>query len=341
MTGPALIKGLVTVVVPARNEERYIDGALAAIRSQSYRELEILVVDGRSEDRTTEIVRRHEAEDARVRLVDNPRRIVPAAQNTALAAARGEWLVTIGAHATVDKDYIATAVDHLRTGNWAAVGGKVCTFGETPFGRAVTKAMGSWAGVGGARYDYASEAQAIEHVPFPAYATELVKQVGGWDERLIANSDVELNWRVGRVGRPLLFEPRMEIHYRGSQTPRELAHQYRRYGRGKGTMALIDPRALRARHFAPVGLALWLFAAGLAGVRHPRVAVAMLLPYKVGVTVAGLRVARTLRWSERLLAPLALGIMHTAYGFGTLEVLASGARLQRRDPGQSLSGRTS
>ncbi|HUR48286.1 MAG TPA: glycosyltransferase [Acidimicrobiales bacterium] len=316
--------GLVTVVVPARNEERYIRRALEEIRLQSYAALEILVVDGGSDDRTREIVAEQATADPRIRLIDNPRKVIPAGQNLALESARGAWLVTIGAHSTVNRDYIAIAVGHLRSGGWGAVGGRVCTYGETRFGNAVTCAMGSWAGVGGARYDYSEQAQAIEHVPFPAYPTELIRRLGGWNERLIANSDVELNWRVGQTGRKLLYEPRMEIRYRGSQTPRELARQYRRYGRGKGTMAVIDPRSPRPRHFAPVALVLWVTLALTTGRRRPRAAALKLLPYTVGSIGAGMRAGRRLPWRERLLVPYALWLMHICYGFGTLEGLARG-----------------
>ena len=63
--------GPVTVVVPARDEERTIDLCLAGLRKQDYADLRIVVVDDASTDRTAEIVRRHAAEDPRVRLVSS------------------------------------------------------------------------------------------------------------------------------------------------------------------------------------------------------------------------------------------------------------------------------
>ena len=61
--------GPVTVVVPARDEERAIDRCLTGLRRQDYADLRIVVVDDASTDRTAEIVRRHADEDPRVRLV--------------------------------------------------------------------------------------------------------------------------------------------------------------------------------------------------------------------------------------------------------------------------------
>ncbi|WP_063747182.1 glycosyltransferase [Saccharothrix sp. NRRL B-16314] len=63
--------GPVTVVVPARNEERTIDGCLSGLRKQDYADLRIVVVDDASTDRTAEIVRRHAEEDPRVRLISS------------------------------------------------------------------------------------------------------------------------------------------------------------------------------------------------------------------------------------------------------------------------------
>ena len=61
--------GLVSVIVPAKDEEANIRGALETLRAQDYPDLEVIVVDDRSRDRTAEIVREVAAADPRVRLV--------------------------------------------------------------------------------------------------------------------------------------------------------------------------------------------------------------------------------------------------------------------------------
>ena len=69
-------KPFVTVVVPARNEERYIERCLYSLAAQDYprERLEVLVLDGMSTDETTRIVSRFAAESTLdLRLIENPR----------------------------------------------------------------------------------------------------------------------------------------------------------------------------------------------------------------------------------------------------------------------------
>ena len=77
----------VSVILPVRNEEKYIEAALAAVTGQDYPadRMEIIVVDGMSTDGTREIVGRLAANDTRVRLCDNPKGIAPTAMNIGIA----------------------------------------------------------------------------------------------------------------------------------------------------------------------------------------------------------------------------------------------------------------
>jgi glycosyltransferase involved in cell wall biosynthesis len=88
---------LVTVVIPAYNAARTIDETLRSVRCQTHSRLEILVVDDGSEDETEQIVRRHAAEDRRVRLIRQPRSGVAAARNRGIAEAAGDFVSPIDA----------------------------------------------------------------------------------------------------------------------------------------------------------------------------------------------------------------------------------------------------
>jgi succinoglycan biosynthesis protein ExoA len=308
---------LVSVIVPARNEERSIGTTLEALRAQDYRNLQIIVVDGGSTDGTVAVVERHMAEDPRVELLHNPRGITPVALNVALAAARGRWLVRMDAHATVDPTYVGAAVTRLREGGWGGVGGRKDGVGRTPAGRAIATALGSPFGVGGSVYHHGVREQEVDHIPFGAYPTALARELGGWDERLMTNQDFEFDYRLRRSGARLLFDPALRIDWQSKQGMREFYQQYRRYGRGKVDVALLHPSSLRPRHLLPPLLVPYLIAAAAVALRRPPLAAAMVAPYAAGLAVASVDAGRRVDdGAARALLPVAFLAMHIGWGVG-------------------------
>lgn len=92
-----VIDPLVSVVVPAYNSEVTIDETLRSVRAQTYRNLEILVVNDGSSDGTSLIVEGHAREDARVRLFHQSNAGLAATRNRGIAEARGEYIAPIDA----------------------------------------------------------------------------------------------------------------------------------------------------------------------------------------------------------------------------------------------------
>ena len=99
----------VSVVIPAHNEERYIGRTLAAVKAQSYPDIEIIVVDNDSTDRTAEIVRAIPG----VRLVQETRRGVQFAREAGRHVATGDIIVNLDADCRPEPDWISRAVAHF------------------------------------------------------------------------------------------------------------------------------------------------------------------------------------------------------------------------------------
>jgi glycosyltransferase involved in cell wall biosynthesis len=111
---------LVTAILPAKDEEVYISDCLASVRAQTYPNLEILVVDDRSADRTGEIARQHAARDARVRVLtieDLPPGWTGKthALHRAVAEASGEWLWFLDADTLHAPDGLSILMEYART----------------------------------------------------------------------------------------------------------------------------------------------------------------------------------------------------------------------------------
>lgn len=308
---------LVSVIVPARNEERCIGATLDSLRGQDYRNLQILVVDGASTDSTVAVVDAHRAEDPRIELLHNPRQLIPVALNIALASARGTWTVRMDAHSTVPPDYVRVAVDRLREGRWGGVGGRKDGCGAQPTGQAIAVALRSRFGVGGSVYHHGVEAQEVDHIPFGAYPTDVVRALGGWDERLVANEDFEFDHRLRATGAALLFDPRLRIDWQSKQSLRDLFAQYHRYGRGKVDVAVLHPTSLRLRHYLPPMLVVHLTAAAACAPFRPRLAARMAAPYAVALVLASTAAARDLdQLRARAVLPGAFAAMHVGWGLG-------------------------
>lgn len=331
---PAQGEDLVTVVIPARNEERAIRDCVASIQAQTHRNLQIIVVDGDSDDATAEIVKDIANADPRVELIVNPQRVIPVSLNMAVEAARAPWLVRVDAHATVPPDYVSRAVGHLTTGRWGGVGGRKDGVGRTPAGRAIAAAMASRFGVGGSTYHHGTTVRTVEHIPFGAYPLSVIRELGGWDERLRVNQDFEFDYRVREAGYELLFDPELRIDWESRQSVPELFSQYRRYGHGKVRVARLHPASLRVRHLTAPALVATAAVAAAVAVRRPGRAAAMLTPYLVALGAASARTARELDREARPWVAPAFLAMHVGWGLGFWKGVAEAAQQNLRGPGR-------
>lgn len=332
---------LVTVVIPAYNEAARIGACLDSVRAQEHTHLQIVVVDASSPDGTADIVRERMAEDARIELVHHDRRNIPSSLNLAVDHARGTWLVRVDAHSTIGPTYVSTAVDRLRQHEWAGVGGRKDGVGDTPAGRAIAVAMASRLGVGNSVYHFGTTAQEVDHLAFGAYALDVVREMGGWDETLTANEDFEFDHRLGQAGHRLLFDPALVIDWECRQSVPDLFDQYRRYGRGKVDVARLHPGSLRPRHLVPPLFVAYATLAAALGVRRPRWLVGMLAPYVAVVLGESVRSGRQLSSThERAWLPAAFAAMHVGWGVGVWSgirrTLWDGLQARRRQSSTSL-----
>ena len=100
---------MLSVICPIYNEEKYIGACIESIIAQDYPKdnLEVIFADGMSTDRTREIVEEYATKYPFIRLIDNPKRIVPPALNAAIDASHGEIIMRLDAHASYQPNYFS------------------------------------------------------------------------------------------------------------------------------------------------------------------------------------------------------------------------------------------
>lgn len=311
----------VTVVMPVRDEERYIERSLGSVLAQDYPEdrMEVLIADGMSTDHTRELVRKLAA-GRNVRILDNPRGIVATGLNLAFAEASGDVIVRVDGHCEIGPGHVRAAVEALAGGGYAGVGGPMETVGETGTAQAIAAAMSSRFGVGGASFRTGCEEPAVaDTVPFPVYPRSVLEEAGPYDEELVRNQDDEYNYRLRRAGRKLLLLPSMRSRYYSRARLRSLASQYFQYGFWKVRVMQKHPRQMRWRQMAPPALVAAL-AAGTATAPWSVPAAwglgALLAVYMVTAMAAAASAARDLSWKGRLLLPFVFPVLHLSYGCG-------------------------
>ncbi len=317
---------LVSLIVPCRNEERYIATCLSSVLSNGYPldRLEVLVVDGQSTDATADTVRALAATHSCIRLLDNPRRITPAALNLGVREASGSLIMLIGAHASYPPGYIRSLVDGIMESGADAVGGacQTCPGSNTALAHAIAAGMGHPFGVGNAWFRLALEQPRwVDTVPFGCYRREIFQRIGGFDEDLVRNQDDEFNLRLLRHGGRLLLLPMVRSRYFARTSLRQLWRMYYQYGWYKPMVIRKLRAVMTVRQVIPAAFVMCLVVSALAGAVWPLLWVllaAMLSAYAITTVAVSLSRARDLGVGVALRLMLVFPTLHFGYGTGFL-----------------------
>jgi glycosyltransferase involved in cell wall biosynthesis len=230
----------VTIAMPAYNEEHYIEACIASVQAQDYPRdrIEILIADGRSTDRTRDILAGLAAADPRIHVIDNPARLQAAGLGLLVKQATGDILVRMDVHCEYATDYVRTCVETLERTGADNVGGAQRAKARTPFQRALCAALESPLGVGGAKYRSADAEGFVDTVFLGAFRRRVFETIGLWDPGAITNEDAELNQRILDRGGQIYLSRDIVVHYFPRDSFKTLARQYFKYGRGRARTLL-------------------------------------------------------------------------------------------------------
>lgn len=266
---------LVSVIIPCRNEEKTIHLVLEALFEQSFplQNMEIVIADGLSTDGTRRAI--HAFSEAHpalfMRLVDNPKQIIPTGLNTAIKASKGELIVRMDAHSLPNQDYVQRCYNAHQEGKAENVGGvwKISPQNNGWVARSIAAAAANPFAVGDAHYRFTEKAAYVDTVPYGSYKRELFEKIGYFDESLLANEDYEFNTRIRQSGGRIWLDPAIQCTYFARATFAALAKQYWGYGFWKAQMLKRYPETLRWRQALPPAFVLGLVVLALVGFIWP------------------------------------------------------------------------
>lgn len=324
---PADDRELITasIIIPMRNEEKYIGKCLQSILANDFpkNQYEVLVIDGASTDRSRAIVDQMSPWFQNLRLIDNPRGIVPTGLNAAIRASRGRYIIRMDAHTEYAENYISACVRELQRSRADVVGGRLITRpgADTLTAHAIALMTQHPFGVGNSAFRIDSPAREVDTVPFGAFRREVFDKVGLFRESLVRHQDFEMNARIRAAGGKILLDPSIRPTYYNVPTFRKFMRQAYLNGIWMGRSWTRYPVCFCWRHAAPLGFVSALIVPLLASVVFPKAALltAMILAvYVLAALFSSVHIAS--RNGVRFLAVLPLLFLsyHVIYGLSTV-----------------------
>lgn len=214
-----------SVIIPNWNGLRFLPICLNALRHQTYRDFETIIVDNGSTDGSREFIAR-EFPDVRIIALETNRGFAPAV-NEGIRAARGDVVVLLNNDTEADSHWLAEIARALKATPHAGMvvcklrlfdrrdhihsAGDFCRIDGIPGNRGVWEpdrgqyddARGIFGGCGGA----------------VAYRKAMLDEIGAFDEALGSYcEDVDLNWRARLAGYAVAYAPRAMVYHMVSAT---------------------------------------------------------------------------------------------------------------------------
>lgn len=318
---------IVSIIIPCRNEERFIGKCLDSIIANDYpkNKLEVLFVDGMSEDNTREIIRGYTQRYPFIRFVDNPKRGIPFAMNIGIREAKGEILMKVDAHSTYPKDYISSCVQYLFEYQADNVGGilRIVPRENATVAKCIADALAHPFASGNAYVKVgAKEPMWADSAAFGCYRREVFDKIGLFNEELAGSEDMDFNRRLRESGGKILLVPDIVINYYADSNLKAFWRHNFSDGVWATYVLKFGSKAFSLRHLVPLAFILSVVGSAVLS--------AILPPFRwlfVSVTgayvVANLGASLHLAIQKRCLsylwaAPIVFAIRQIAYGLGAL-----------------------
>lgn len=258
----------VSIIIPVLNGEQTLEACLAAVQNQSYKgDVEIVVVNDGSTDRTSEIARRFLS----VTLLEQKNQGRSAARNNGIEISSGEVIAFTDSDCVPQKYWLENLITRLHiidrndgTSKKAGIVSGAITIPEYP--KNIWRRLDHQAWAHSIGLDKPAEDTIFGSTANMCIRRSIYRKVGGFDERLLGSEDSDLAFRIHKAGYQNYFEPKAVIvHDHGRSSFRTFLRQ--RFNYGKWTIQTVlkhKPLPPYSWMFPNNRLLLMLFSPGYA-----------------------------------------------------------------------------
>ena len=322
---------LVSTIIPCRNEEKFIGMCLDSIIANDYPKdrLEVLVVDGMSEDGTKKIIEIYEKQYQYINFLENPKKITPFAFNIGIKNSKGEVIMIMGAHTAYEKDYISKCIKYLREYDADNIGGIMLSLprNDSLIGKAIAIALSNKFCVGSSRFRTGTkDVIEVDTVFGGCYKREVFDKIGLFNEELVSTQDMEFNLRLKKAGGKIILHPEIISYYYTRSDFKSYCKNNFRNGMWvilPFKYSTIIPISLR--HLVPLGFVLSLIISGA-------LSFIFLFFFWLFLLIVGLYLLTSIYFSTKVaikekniaylfLMPIIFASFHVIYGLGSIWAL--------------------
>ena len=316
----------VAIILPCRNEEKFISKCLDSIIQQDYpkEKMEILAVDGMSDDNTRNIIKQYTNKYPFIKLLDNPKKITPVAFNIGIKNSNGEFIIIMGSHAKYENNYISKCVETSIKYKADNVGGVLKTISKKNniIAKSIIECLSNSFGVGASHFRKGlNKITEVDTVFGGCYKKNIFKKIGLFNENLIRSQDMELNIRLKKASGKILLNPEIISYY----YPKSTLKEFFKHNFIDGVWAIYPLKfvkiPLKIRHYIPLFFVLLLIISGMFGIFFP-------LFFSSFLLIIGLYLMANLYFSAKIaynkkdikylfLMPITFICRHFGYGLGS------------------------
>lgn len=317
----------ISAIIATYNEEKYIHTFISNLLSCDYADLlvEFIFIDGGSTDKTFKILSEYATTDPRFVILKNPKKVSPVAFNIGIKAAKGNYVVILGAHSALGANFFRRLYEYHQQYNCENIGGicKTEVLHKNKVSLAIQEVLSNPFGVGNALFRTGiSEAQYVDTVAYGMYKREVFEKYGLFNEDLHRNQDIEFNKRIINSGSKILIVPDVDVIYFARETFGQLAKISFANGMWNIYTVYITKnfKSLSIRHFVPAVFVLSIILPALASFIYFNfiyLSVFSLLSYLSLMIYVSFKSLKKNQNFVHLVA--AFLILHFSYGVGTVK----------------------